>query len=153
MRLLTIQEANFYYRGQRIDTQEWVYGFVIIRKDRFYIATSDNIDFMTASLGGHFDIKLIEVIPDTVGGYSTVNDMNDIKVFAGDIIENIVSPEAPFSQIHRNIVVFEDGNFYAEGVINIETYDFEYCRVIGNVYDNPELLSEPIEIKDQLPVL
>ncbi len=145
---LTIEESKFYCRGQRIDTREWVYGFVVIRKDRFYIASSENIDFMTATIGGHFDIKLVEVIPRTVGGYSTVNDMNDIKVFEGDIVENIITPEAPFSQVHRNEVVFEDGNYYAEGVINIETYDFEYCHVIGNIFDNPEL--RPVPVIDQI---
>ena len=139
-----IQKSTSLFRGISIKSNEWVYGNPIIRKNKYYIATQNNIDFMTITDDGVATLKLIEVYPNTLGAYTTVNDMNDIKVFLGDILENITGPYIPFTHQHRNPVIHSDGNYFANGFCNIETYDFKYCKVIGNVYEHPDLLDYEI---------
>lgn len=135
-------EPSALFRGKRLNNEEWVYGNLIIRRNRYYIATNDNLDFMKVANDGMASLRLIEVIPESVGGYSSVNDRNDIKVFAGDIIESIVDDESGFLEECRAIVIFDKGAYYGDGPTNIETYEFKDCAVIGNLFDNEELVED-----------
>ena len=87
-----------------------------------------------------------EVIPETVGQYTGLTDKNGKKIFEGDIVSTDL--ERPY-----NIVVFRDGCFMFNcndgdqdyydimlPILRSEHTHYEYGEVIGNIYDNPELL-------------
>lgn len=78
------------------------------------------------------------VIPETVGQYTGLTDKNGTKIFEGDIVEILTENE------EIGVVEYDDGGFQveADGFIvdfhtNINGTDLE---VIGNIYDNPELI-------------
>lgn len=82
-----------------------------------------------------------EVDPATVGQYTGLKDKAGRKIFEGDIVKY-------GETVH--LVVFEQRNNTAYfGLIfsPLETWHFGYStdlrqiKVIGNIYDNPELLS------------
>lgn len=82
---------------------------------------------------------------DTVGQYTGLTDKNGVKIFDGDIVRYN-------GTVHE--VVFESrcgSGYYGIVVSNIETWGFNNStpasemEVIGNIYDNPELLEEVIE--------
>ena len=55
-------------------------------------------------------------------------DKNGKKIFEGDIVN------VPYNMIGNQLVVFEKGKF------NITSFDIYVIEVIGNQFENPELL-------------
>lgn len=84
------------------------------------------------------EIKKYPVYADTVSQYTGIDDKNGNKIFEGDIIK----VNDPTGVLFR-IVEFNDGSFDLVGVIRVplsyvkSNYEIE---VIGNIYDNPEIL-------------
>lgn len=77
-----------------------------------------------------------EVIPETVGQYIGLLDKNGTKIFEGDIVR-----DAETSDVGK---IFFD-TYTAMFVIGFETtiadFNASYSlEVIGNIYDNPELI-------------
>ena len=81
-------------------------------------------------IGAYFeDIELLE--------YSGLKDMKGKEIYEGDILFESSSEEY-FK------VIFENGSFRAEVdeySLDLEDYA-RICEVVGNIYENPELLGE-----------
>ena len=127
------------FRGKRVDNGEWVKGYLIcpeFDKSRAYIGYLFPDD--------DHDLDVAEVASSTVGRFTGLTDRNDVKIFDGDIIE--FNQPYDGKSIH---VVVQDGcgwnlsNFYAS-CFNCPGCAFsegtKYMTVVGNIYDNPELL-------------
>lgn len=81
-----------------------------------------------------------EVIPETVGQYIGLLDKNGTKIFEGDIVR-----DAETSDVGK---IFFD-TYTAMFVIGFETtiadFNASYSlEVIGNIYDNPELIRNEV---------
>lgn len=116
----------------------WVYGFYCFSQKRrgAFGQTVSELDSDT-----HYIVfprgESCKVIPETVGQYTGLTDKNGKKIFEEDIVK--------VSNKFIDYVVFDCGCFNIERqVMNYEfTYqNFKNIEVIGNIYDNPELLKE-----------
>lgn len=85
-------------------------------------------------------IEKYPVYADTVGQYTGLTDKNGTKIFEGDIVK--------YGDTVHN-VVFEQRNgtaYFGLVYSTLETLSFGYYQdlkqieVIGNIYDNPELV-------------
>ena len=139
------------YRGQRIDNKEWVYGYYAFnpKKGTHYILTWVGHSVMCYEQGC-FTADHNEVIPETVGEYSGLKDCNGItKLFEGDIVKADLDWPPGGKGCRDGVigeVIFYRGMFcfttipFIENISHRELHDCYNHKVIGNLWENPELL-------------
>ena len=127
------------FHGKRKDNGDWVEGcllgsdVIVPKGQQFYICH----DILDSAL------KAYEVIPETVGQYTGLTDKNGRKIFEGDIVEG---NSEYFTYTHPYGKVVYDGGQYLISFDDV-LEDIECLgawandvEIIGNIYDNPELL-------------
>ena len=131
------------FRGKRTDNGEWIYGYYT--KARYYLNEKE-MHVIFAPDGEAFPrnefSEYEEVDPETVYQFTGLTDKKGRKVFEGDIIKCKVH-EMNGYRVRRGIVEYHGVGF----IMNLDPnswYDQKNisfdCEVIGNIYDNPELL-------------
>ena len=137
------------FRGKCIDNGEWVQGYPCrygwIGKEKDYIIP----DYASA-------LYTAEVDPETIGQYTGLTDKNGNKIFEGDIVWRDYDGDIVWRDYdgdivwsdyeeERGVVQWDDDT--AKFIITFSTFtvDFENIyggafEIIGNIYDNPELL-------------
>lgn len=120
------------FRGKRVDNGEWAYGDLLTCDDEMEIYSESH-----GENGGW-------VIPETVGEYTGLTDKNGVKIFEGDIIKSTTSDTIGkvgyYPEEGAFMVLFNASSGYCVGYlgdINMSTIE-----IIGNIYDNPELIKD-----------
>lgn len=123
------------FRGKDEDSGFWCYGDLSYGKDgKPYIG-----------FWGHNGYLVRCVLPETVGQFIVMTDKNNKKIFEGDIVfdgyKKTVAYVAYLQQECGFVLVYQSydsrmghrhrGCFYDQDIL---------LEVIGNIYDNPELL-------------
>lgn len=120
------------FRGKRIDTGKWVYGSLLQWKD------GDATICANESENNNVLIKH-DVNPDTVGQYTGKKDRNGTDVWEGDLLRtpegDIMVAEWRDAQIITRCVRPHNPRYK-----NSLTFAYPVSEVIGNIYDNQELL-------------
>lgn len=124
------------FRGKQFDSDEWIEGQLLYFKSN---VSMDELTIIVKScewdnLQEWLNLgKRARVEPKTVGQYTGLTDIDGKKIFEGDIIELL-------SNTYR---VYWDKSEACYQLANSD-YSFYKCasrsKVIGNIYDNPELL-------------
>lgn len=116
------------FRGKDFVFGNWVEGF-------YFTAKTDQGTVVAIDSGD----EVCQVIPETVGQYTGLADKNGKKIFEGDVV---VVYDAYCNETVVGIVYFDDGSFCIRDA-DCTSYDrwMRYrIEVIGNIYDNPELM-------------
>lgn len=132
------------FRGKRTDNSEWVYGYYT--KARYYLNEKE-MHVIFAPDGEAFPRNEFpeyeEVDPETVSQFTSLTDRNGRKIFEGDIVEG---NSEYFTFTHPYGKVVYDGGQYLISFDDV-LEDIECLgawandvEIIGNIYDNPELL-------------
>ena len=125
------------FRGKWKNSGEWVYGNLF---------NPDKADTPTQiCIGTYIARTCYEIDPETVGQYTGLTDRNGTKIFEGDIV---VFADFFDDKIHRGEVYWCDSAFWFdctetegdEGMYSLAYISVNVLEVIGNIYDNPELL-------------
>lgn len=131
------------YRGKRKDNGEWVKGSLLRR-------TNPCIEQFEFANDGVPEPYIYEVIPETVGECTNVPDMKGKLIFEGDFIQINEDVKNAF-RVNDGVVEYIGGAFRVKGgdgslltslFAITDIYWVMRGQVIGNVYDNPELLKE-----------
>ena len=123
------------FRGKSVTDCRWVFGDLSNYGDYRAITTTRGFSI----------IDSCEVIPETVGQYTGVKDKNGTKIFEGDIIRHHYKNLAKNGYTSDKGVVKWDCKecfFYRTSLSGEDKTISVDCiyEVIGNIYDNPELL-------------
>lgn len=141
------------FRGKRQDNGKWIEGgWFSVDHENYIITNCDTVPV--------FDLWNFaeEVIPETVGQFTGLTDKNGTKIFEGDIVrvKGKETEENWKDYDEFGEVVFENGAFLIK-VANIfngkkyfsevhsrymTTADWVEREVVGNVFENKELLGE-----------
>lgn len=111
------------FRGKRIDNGKWVEGYL-------YITHTGTCEIGCYNAETNIERWTSDVDPATVGQYTGLKDKNGKRIFDGDIVR---------IQSKNYKVKYLLGQFFAGMNMPIAYKRFE-CDVVGNVYDNPEML-------------
>jgi uncharacterized phage protein (TIGR01671 family) len=133
------------FRGQKSDAgKQWVYGWLI--QDE-----ADGKCYISRYYGVVHEAD--EVIPETIGQCTGLKDKNDRDIYEGDIIGclgagisevNWSKSDAMFKiKWHDKIYkqVRSQSQFYTEDGEKIFSNHRLVFEIIGNIYENPELLN------------
>ena len=117
-----------WHKGKKIMGE--VLGIDILHKEIFF--SNGDVDCC-----GFADLKYIELMQ-----YTGLKDKNNKEIYEGDILFE------SFGERYYK-VVFENGSFRAEFEGDFDEYSFDLidvvaqgCEIIGNIYENPELIKE-----------
>lgn len=130
------------FKAKQLHNEEWIEGGLL--------KSSDGRAFLTGiSKRGRIDG--IEVIPETVCQYTGLTDKNGNKIWENDVVVYDNSPYSIYCEPHTGQIIHRNGclcyKFLLYGSATYKSFlsdDFFgiKCEVIGNVFDNTELMNE-----------
>ena len=149
------------FRGKRKDSCTWIVGHLLKFEDgRARINESHTDIFCYEKDNSIIQTIAHEVIPETVGQFTGLTDKNGKKIFEGDLLNGFQYPFYRSESDEHNYfaeVIWFTGNcafglythkhptakvrgISAGNADFIEDFNSDDWEVIGNIYDNPELV-------------
>ena len=123
------------FKAKRIDNGEWVEGYYVKTGEASYIV----VPYSQADISGA-EGSTIEVDANTICQFTGLTDKNGNKIWENDIVIGregyCGNSKLPTREIEFKV---EYSRGYYRWLDNADMYEFE---VIGNIFDNPELMKE-----------
>lgn len=125
------------FRGKILGLTDWSYG---------YYAKSGENHFILLDTDNEDNYSIVD--PETVGQYTGLKDTNGKKIFEGDIVRykpkhwcEPLKSVVEYCADKWNYPAFDlkDHDYAVNGLQRVVCEE-EWCEVIGNKWDNPELL-------------
>ncbi|MDO3681955.1 YopX family protein [Paenibacillus ehimensis] len=120
---------------------KFVFGDLMQKNGKMYITPHLN----AVEVKGHIGSLIImhEVDPKTVGQYTGLKDRNGQEIYEGDIVTGKRESHwhGGYDKVYAEIK-FSDSTlgFMVDGLGGGPLHDIQDIEVIGNIYENPELL-------------
>ena len=144
------------FKAKRKDNGDWIEGFLTICDERYFIVENGKVDCLCFDIlpkGQYVFMPYIEVDQSTVSQFTGLTDKNGKKIFEGDIVLVLGNQQVDdWKNVdYVALIAFLDGGFCAiDGTVEehgfrryaLARMDFS-LEIIGNQFDNPELLENP----------
>ena len=121
------------FKAKRMDTGEWVEGYYQKRKDVF-----ENDEHLIFRCESYHTWEYIEIDPETICQYTGLTDKNGNKIWENDVVEYVAEGcvyKCIWNQYNCEYQFDNKNESFGMGYAPIHEYE-----VIGNIFDNPELL-------------
>jgi uncharacterized phage protein (TIGR01671 family) len=146
------------FRGKRVDNKQWVYGY-LVKLGKYSFSDAERYGVVDKAIPVGFgsvvyNIEIAEVIPETVGQYTGLNDKNNIEIYDNDIVKCLEVTNTDISEyvsdvywnncyfgVHQSNTCDVDLGLFDSTELAFECPITE-IEVVGNIYDNPELLKQ-----------
>lgn len=134
------------FKAKRIDNGEWVEGCYTECKGKTFIGigTSIGIDVLKGFCPPV--IRWFEVDPKTLCQFTGLCDRNGKKIWENDILmahlDEFYPEDATYETIEWGVAGWAAHETSSIDREYIDEFDLKYFEVVGNIFDNPELLQE-----------
>ncbi len=135
------------FRAKRKDNGEWIYGYPIIDNADCSLKAEGKCSWPHD--GSHADLLYwndefheyegVEVDAETIGQYTSLKDKNGVKIFEDDIVSYVPDDQDEEGTDYYSIL-FYNGSFRISPTECINQSYANELEVVGNVFDNPELI-------------
>ena len=128
------------FKAKRINNGEWVEGCYV---------TSDGKSFICMDIVEHYCVialRWFEIDPETLCQFTGICDKNGNRIWENDILM------AHLDESYPEDVTYETVEWGVAGWVGreansidrqyLDEFDTKYYEVVGNTFDNPELLQE-----------
>lgn len=142
-------EDRYLFKAKRIDNGEWVIGNLITN---VFFRLGQSIPYILCPDKAEYDCfedfteenGIFEVRPDTICQCTGLRDKNDNLIWENDIMVAHLNKSYPDDKTYQKVIWNESG-FHSkikgsEDIEPIDRFDQEWFEVIGNIFDNSELL-------------
>lgn len=135
------------FRAKRVDNGEWAEGYYAKLKwcnNIIHVVIPDKAEIDS----GNSLLETYEINPETICQYTGKSDEDGKKIFEGDIVGfiDLYSTESGYSEsscLGEVIWSKEECCFHVTNRLSAESWEvLDECKVVGNVFDNKELLDE-----------
>jgi uncharacterized phage protein (TIGR01671 family) len=134
------------FKAKRIDNGEWVEGYYTEYNGKTFIGINISI---YSDIFEVFYIPLIrwfEVDPKTICQFTGLCDKNGKKIWENDILmahlDESYPEDATYETVEWNVAGWVGHETGSIGRQYLDKFDLEHYEVVGNIFDNPELLQE-----------
>ena len=134
------------FKAKRIDNGEWVEGYYTEYNGKTFIGINISI---YSDIFEVFYIPLIrwfEVDPKTICQFTGLCDKNGKKIWENDILmahlDESYPEDATYETVEWNVAGWVGHETGSIGRQYLDKFDLEHYEVVGNIFNNPELLQE-----------
>lgn len=134
-----MNKSRLQYRAKSKRTNKWVYGYLVeLGKESFSDPNRYGITEKAVPLGSTdicYNLKIDEVIPETVGQYTCLRDIHKDRIFEGDIVEILPTEEYGIIKWDNDTASFIISTDSTDATFN--NYWSTDLEIKGNIHDNP----------------
>lgn len=130
------------FKAKRKDNSEWVEGYYL--RDLYHVSGKDIIFYRKDS--DWFTVYTNIVDPETLCQFTGLCDKNGKKIWENDILMAHLDESYPDDVTYKTVewgvagwVTHEANSIDRQ---YLDEFDLEHFEVVGNIFDNPELLQE-----------
>lgn len=141
-------ERQIKFRAKRLDNGKWAYGGLIEADDYCIIDQRNELyverDYVFRGDTHFFQLSGVMCDEKTIGQFTGMHDKNGKEIYENDVIL-----QQGYSSKRPMLVRFEHGAFIVGWHSGSSTATRpmliqKRCEVLGNIYDNPELISKKL---------
>lgn len=129
------------FKAKRKDNGEWVEGYY--QKKHNFLGNEEHLIFHVDS---HTVWEYTEIVPETLCQFTGLCDKNGKRIWENDILMAHLDESYPEDATYKTVewgvagwAAHETGSTDRE---YIDKFDLEHFEVVGNIFDNKELLQE-----------
>ena len=127
------------FRAKRVDNGEWAEGYYAKLKwcnNIIHVVIPDKAEIDS----GNSLLETYEINPETVCQYTGMADKNGKRIWENDIVKIGANTLVRYNEKYAGWCLVQRGwmyeHFFGEAI------DERDCEVVGNVFDNPELMEK-----------
>lgn len=149
------------FRGKSIDNGLWIYGSyhkhdrvkLCIASEEEVIKNKQHIIYRDSMADWNMDVPVMgaEVDSETVGEFTGLKDKNGKEIYEGDVCvipdfyPSVYVEDGDYKEKYEDttvVIKYADACFYFcdENEMPICAVDYKEIEIIGNIYENPELI-------------
>ena len=130
------------YKAKRIDNGEWIEGYYIKTENAHLIISDGTIcgdnDFLSEPY------EYAEIHSSTLCQCTGLKDKNGALIWENDILLGYLDDSYPEDKTYAEVLWWRNGFYTRESgsndIYEIDDFTEQNFKVIGNIFDNPELL-------------